>query len=71
MFHWPLTKPGLDCSDRIGLDYRSDRIGLAIRLKFKVTLKVIARWLLYDCKGRLKQRGVRRLLVNDNNVSDI
>ena len=30
---------------------RSDQIGLAIRRKFKVTLKMIACWLLYDCKG--------------------
>ena len=50
-----LTKPASDCLDRIGLrigtDFGSDRIGLVIRLKFKVTLKVIACWLLYDCEG--------------------
>ena len=44
---------GPDCGsdltpDRIGL---RDQIGPAIRLKSKVTLKVIACWLLYDCEG--------------------
>ena len=38
VFGWPLTKPGSDCLDRIGLwigsDRITDRIGLAIRLKF-------------------------------------
>ena len=37
------TRTGLLGSDRI-----ADRIGLAIRLKFKVTLKVIACWFLHD-----------------------
>ena len=59
----PLTKPGSDCSDRIGLrigsDSGSDRIGLAIRLKFRVKLKVIPCWLLYDCEG-LDQSRCRR-----------
>ena len=44
-FNRPLTKPGSDC----GSDRNPDRIGLAIRLIFKVTL--IACWLLYDCGG--------------------
>ena len=35
----------------LGLDCGSDQIGLAIRLKFKVTVQVIACWLLYECKG--------------------
>ena len=34
---------------RIGSDCGSNRTD--IRLKFKVTLKVIACWLLYDCEG--------------------
>ena len=46
------TQIGLLRLDRIGLLIRSnsgsDRIGLAIPLKFKVTLKVIACWSLYD-----------------------
>ena len=50
----PLTKPRSDCLDWIGLQIRSDsgsaRIELAIGLKFKVTVKVIACWLLYDCE---------------------
>ena len=44
-FNRPLTKPGFVCRS----DRTPDRIGLAIRLKFKVTL--IACWLLYDCDG--------------------
>ena len=55
------------CSDQIPDWIRSDRItdriGLAIRLKFKVTLKVILLVVVQLRGTRLKQIGVRRLLV--------
>ena len=45
----------LDMNDANFWAVNKTRIGLlgnsAIRLKFKVTLKVIACWLLYDCEG--------------------
>ena len=69
------TRIGLLGSDRMGLwigsdsgsDRITDRIRPAIRLKFKVEsdcLFVVVRLRM----TRLKEIGVRRLLVNENNV---
>ena len=38
MFHWPLTNPGSDCSDRIGLEWQ-----------FALNSKLHWKWLLVSC----------------------